>query len=304
MSTDKNVPPAIAPKVVVPRPDSPGRPNATPPPPGPPQSGSSDEGATMPEMERASGAGKVAVARAGAVEKAAAAMAAAKTANDAVSSAPVDEKSVSTDTRNEEAVPPVSPPGSPTNGTVPLATSGGPGAAPTQGVGGTATAVMTEAGPGGASPEASGVSSPAGGLGGVAAESSSSRDKEKPRDEVAPRKVRLAVSKVNPWSVMKLSFLLSVGIGIMFVVAIIVFWLVLDGMHVFSKADDFVQQVVGDAADVNILQFVEFSRVVSQSLIIAVVNILLMTVLSTIMAVLYNVTSSLVGGLHVTLTDD
>ena len=35
----------------------------------------------------------------------------------------------------------------------------------------------------------------------------------------APRRVRLAISRVDPWSVMKLSFLLSVAIGVMIVVA-------------------------------------------------------------------------------------
>ncbi len=45
-----------------------------------------------------------------------------------------------------------------------------------------------------------------------------------PAGEAGPRRVRLAVSKVDPWSAMKLSFLLCVAIGIMIVVASAVIW--------------------------------------------------------------------------------
>ncbi|HYD09720.1 MAG TPA: DUF3566 domain-containing protein, partial [Acidimicrobiales bacterium] len=44
------------------------------------------------------------------------------------------------------------------------------------------------------------------------------------------RKVRLAVARIDPWSVMKLSFLLSVAIGIMIVVSAAVVWQTLDSM--------------------------------------------------------------------------
>ena len=61
----------------------------------------------------------------------------------------------------------------------------------------------------------------------------------------APRRVRLAISRVDPWSVMKLSFLLSVAIGIMIVVAAAVVWFTLNGLHVFTKVDDLVTQITG-----------------------------------------------------------
>jgi len=120
----------------------------------------------------------------------------------------------------------------------------------------------------------------------------------------APRRVRLAVSRVDPWSVMKLAFLLSVAIGIMIVVSAAVVWLVLDGLSVFTKVNDMVGEIVGKESSPDILQYVKFTRVVSGATVIAVIDVVLLTALSTIGAFLYNITASLVGGVTLTLTDD
>ncbi len=123
-------------------------------------------------------------------------------------------------------------------------------------------------------------------------------------DPGAPRRVRLAVSRVDPWSVMKLSFLLSVAVGIMIVVAAAVVWLTLDGMHVFTKVDSLVREVVGTESKIDILQYVKFSRIVSAASLIAIVDVFLMTALATIGAFLYNIVAALVGGIHLTMTDE
>jgi hypothetical protein len=119
-----------------------------------------------------------------------------------------------------------------------------------------------------------------------------------------PRRVRLAISRVDPWSVMKLSFLMSVAFGILLVVAVGVVWYTLNGMHVFTNIDDLVRQVTGDESKITILKYVEFKRVISGATLIAVVDVFLLTALATIAAFLYNIVAALVGGLHVTMTDE
>ena len=52
------------------------------------------------------------------------------------------------------------------------------------------------------------------------------------------------------------------------------------------------------------LDFLGFGRVVSLSIVIAVIDVVLLTALATLGAFLYNIVASLVGGLHLTLTDD
>lgn len=119
----------------------------------------------------------------------------------------------------------------------------------------------------------------------------------------APRRVRLNVARVDPWSVMKLAFLLSVGIGIAIVVATGVLWSVLDGMGVFADVNSVVGQILADSSfDVN--DYVGFRKVISLATVIAVVDVVLITAIATLGAFLYNLASTLVGGLHVTLSDD
>jgi len=120
----------------------------------------------------------------------------------------------------------------------------------------------------------------------------------------APRTVRLTLASIDPFSAMKLSFLLSVAAGIALVVASIVLWSVLNGMGVFDQINGVLGDVGGAEANFDIYKYVGFGRVVSISTVLAVINVLLITALSTIGVVLYNIGSGLVGGLHVTLSDD
>ncbi|GAA0305880.1 DUF3566 domain-containing protein [Kineococcus aurantiacus] len=128
----------------------------------------------------------------------------------------------------------------------------------------------------------------------------------RPRNGVdaVPRRVRLTLARVDPWSVTKLSFLLSVAVGIALVVATAVIWSVLDGMGVFTDLNGLLKDVVGQEVDFDLLDYVGFGKVISLATVIAVVDVVLLTALSTIVAFLYNVSSALVGGLHVTLSDD
>ena len=54
----------------------------------------------------------------------------------------------------------------------------------------------------------------------------------------------------------------------------------------------------------DVLNYVEFSKVLSVSTLIAVIDVFLLTALATIGAFLYNVVAALVGGVHVTMTDE
>jgi hypothetical protein len=122
----------------------------------------------------------------------------------------------------------------------------------------------------------------------------------------APRRVKLGVSHVDPWSAMKLSFLLSVAVGIAGVVMIAALWMILSSMGVFADMNRTVESVLNttNGAKFDLMNYIGLGRVVSLSIVIAVIDVILMTAISTLSAFLYNVCSSLVGGLQITLTDD
>lgn len=130
------------------------------------------------------------------------------------------------------------------------------------------------------------------------------RDRGEPGEPAGPRKVRLALSRVDPWSVMKLAFLLSVAAGIMIVVAAAVVWQTLNSLEVFTSVNDTIAEITGDPGFFDLLEFVAFDRVMALATMVAVVDVVLMTALATLGAFLYNIVAVLVGGIHVTLTDD
>ncbi|GGC01270.1 DUF3566 domain-containing protein [Cellulomonas carbonis] len=132
----------------------------------------------------------------------------------------------------------------------------------------------------------------------------STRVHDDEQEVAGPRRVRLAVAKIDPWSVMKLAFLLSFAIGIMIVVAAAVVWMTLDGLGVFTSVNDTIAEITGSPDFFNLLEYVSFSRILSLATLIAIVDVVLLTALSTIGAFLYNIVAALVGGIHLTLTDD
>jgi hypothetical protein len=119
------------------------------------------------------------------------------------------------------------------------------------------------------------------------------------------RRVRLTVSRIDPWSVLKLSFLLSVALGIGLVTATIVLWIMINIMGVFDGLNDILQNTDSEGGtSFDVYNYVGLGRVISLSTFISVLNVIIIMALSTLGAFLYNTAASLVGGLHITLSDD
>lgn len=137
-------------------------------------------------------------------------------------------------------------------------------------------------------------------IGGAPARSTSSRRPGR------VRKARLRLLRVDPWSVMKTAFLLSVALGITLFVAVAVLWSVLDAAGVFSSIDEIVTDMTASDSNsgIDINQYVELSRVLGFTTLIAVVDVVLLTALATLGAFLYNLSASLLGGLELTLAED
>ncbi|WP_062381094.1 DUF3566 domain-containing protein [Demequina pelophila] len=125
-----------------------------------------------------------------------------------------------------------------------------------------------------------------------------------PESKGGPRKARVLLSRIDPWSALKLGFLLSIAVGIMFVVAVFVLWNVLDSMGVFVLINDWVVQLFTTEREIDIMQFFDRNKIMSAAILLSVVNVVLITALATLASFLYNVVSSVVGGVYVTLTDD
>lgn len=129
-------------------------------------------------------------------------------------------------------------------------------------------------------------------------------DRTPPRARSTVRKARLRVARVDPWSVMKMAFALSIALAVVVVVAVVVVWLVLDAAGVWEAINSSVSTVLDNDSGFDVTNYVGLSRVVGVTLVVAVVDVLLLTALATLAAFLYNLAASLLGGLEVTLAED
>ncbi|WP_406007914.1 DUF3566 domain-containing protein [Streptomyces sp. NBC_00637] len=120
------------------------------------------------------------------------------------------------------------------------------------------------------------------------------------------RKARLRVAKADPWSVMKVSFLLSIALGICTIVAAAVLWMVMDAMGVFSTVGGTVSEATGsnESNGFDLQSFLSLSHVLMFTAIIAVIDVVLATALATLGAFIYNLSAGFVGGVELTLAED
>jgi hypothetical protein len=121
----------------------------------------------------------------------------------------------------------------------------------------------------------------------------------------APRQTQLVVARVEPWSVMKFSAVVSVAAFIVIFVAVAVLYAVLSGLGVFDSLQHFVNTVTSgkNNAGTNIRGWFSAARILSYTGLIGAINIILITAMSTIGAVIYNLISHTIGGIEVTLRE-
>ncbi len=119
-----------------------------------------------------------------------------------------------------------------------------------------------------------------------------------------PRRARLQLKKIDPWSVMKFSFAVSLVLFIVSVVATALLYTVLDAMGVFESLNKTVGQLTAstDQAAPTKDDFVITAKlVIGGAALLGAVNMVLFTALATLGAFVYNVCADLVGGIEVTL---
>lgn len=127
------------------------------------------------------------------------------------------------------------------------------------------------------------------------------------RGAPVPRRARLRLTRIDPWSVMKTAFLLSVAFGVVTFIAVFMVWSVLGAAGVWESINTAVASIVeGDnnSSGFDITDYVGMSRVLGFTLLVAVLDVVLLTALATLTAFLYNLAAALLGGIEVTLAED
>lgn len=118
-----------------------------------------------------------------------------------------------------------------------------------------------------------------------------------------PVRASMQIRRIDPWTTLKASLILSVAVFFVWMIAVAFLYLVLGAMGVWSKLNSNVgdllnQTSVGGGGDI-----ISASSIFGAATLIGLVNIVLLTALGALGAFIYNLTADLVGGVEVTLAD-
>lgn len=116
--------------------------------------------------------------------------------------------------------------------------------------------------------------------------------------QTSSRQVRLKLVYLDVWSLVKLSFLIWVVLGIVLVVASILVWVVLNSTGVFDTLDVTLRDILGQP-DFSIASSFGIGQVALFAFITALLNTIVGTALGAIAGFLYNLSVRLTGGLLV-----
>jgi hypothetical protein len=119
------------------------------------------------------------------------------------------------------------------------------------------------------------------------------------------RQAQLTLARLEPWSVMKFSFVISLVAFIVLFVAVAILYAVLSGLGVFDALQRTVESITSSqsSSGFNLNNYLSASRVLGYTGLLGAINVVLITALSTVGAVLYNITADLAGGVEVTLKE-
>ena len=140
-------------------------------------------------------------------------------------------------------------------------------------------------------------------LGGAAAGGSPAAARK--GSQAPARRADLVLARLEPWSVMKFSFLMSLVAWVVLFVAVAFLYFVLSSLGVFTSIQHTLTSVTSSSgsAGASLNHWFSASRVLGYTMLLGAVNIVLITALSTVGAMIYNLVTHLGGGIEVTLRE-
>jgi hypothetical protein len=119
------------------------------------------------------------------------------------------------------------------------------------------------------------------------------------------RQAHLMVSRFEPWSVMKFSFMISLACFVILFAAVALLYATLSGLGVFDAIQNSLSNVTSGqgTGGINISHYLSASTILSYTALLGVLNVFLITAFCTVGSLIYNLTSHLIGGVEVTLRE-
>ncbi|QCR18035.1 DUF3566 domain-containing protein [Agrococcus sp. SGAir0287] len=111
------------------------------------------------------------------------------------------------------------------------------------------------------------------------------------------KQVRLRLVWIDFWSALKLSAIVGVIAGIVLLVVSFVLWSLLNLLGLFGRIDETLSDILGESFTV--MDYLSLPQVLLFTVIVALLNFVVITVLGAVFATLYNLSVRFTGGLLV-----
>jgi hypothetical protein len=126
-----------------------------------------------------------------------------------------------------------------------------------------------------------------------------SKASPKPPRVRGPRRARLQLRHINPWTVLKFSCVLSIALFFVWLIVVGILFGVLNASGVIQKINDTVTTINGSGSKAPVSAGIVFGG----AAVLGVINIVLFIALTTVGSVIYNLCADLVGGIELTLSE-
>ena len=123
---------------------------------------------------------------------------------------------------------------------------------------------------------------------------------KKSSSKASTKQVRLRLVYVDFWSAVKLSFLAAVAVAIATVVSYLLVYAIVSTTGIISQVDEFFTSF--SDGGISITAFVGFPQVLAYSSVVAILNLVVITVMGAVVAGVYNLAVKVTGGLLVGFT--
>ena len=117
------------------------------------------------------------------------------------------------------------------------------------------------------------------------------------------RRMKLSVTRVDPWSISKITFILGIALIVIQDICASILWILFKSIGLFNTVSDLMSST-GLESDGGAESLMSFGKVISFVTIFSVFEVIVFVLLATVATFLYNISASLIGGIHVTLGDD
>ena len=125
---------------------------------------------------------------------------------------------------------------------------------------------------------------------------------KKSSSKTSAKQVRLRLVYIDFWSAVKLSFLAAVALAVVTVVSFFLVFMVIQTTGLIATFDGFFKTI--SDGGISISAFVGLPQVMAFAAIIAILNLIVVTVLGAVVAGIYNLAVKVTGGLLVGFTSN